>query len=95
VKGAPVTVPKLLGMNATDAFQNVASAGLKAAGQWDASSTRPAGIVLLQRPNPGEPVAPGAEVILTIAGPPPIVRFPNVRVLDSIRVFALPGRGGQ
>jgi beta-lactam-binding protein with PASTA domain len=91
VKGAPVTVPDLRGANSNVAFQNVASAGLKAAGQWDVSSTKPAGIVLLQRPNPGVQVAPGTEVILTIAGPPPFVRLPDVRVLEPLRGIVVGG----
>jgi eukaryotic-like serine/threonine-protein kinase len=92
VKGAPVTVPDLRGLNSTVAVQNVTSAGLKPAVQYDAASTNKEGTVFLQRPNPQMQVAPGTEVILTIAGPQPKNILEGVKILTpALRGFV---RGG-
>jgi len=87
VKGNPVTVPQLTGIDSKVAFNNLSSAGLKGAGQWDASSNKTPGMVLLQRPNPGVQVAPGSEVILTIAGSPPFLGPRGVFIPNNIRIL--------
>jgi hypothetical protein len=87
IKGATVTVPRVTEIQWDIARDNVAGAGLKVAAQWDESSSKTNGTVLLQRPTSGSQVAPGSEVLLIVAGKTPSVDFARVRVLSSIRTL--------
>jgi serine/threonine-protein kinase len=65
---AKVTVPKVTGLQASDATTQLKNLGLVASPQQDPNSTAPKGTVDRQDPAPDSVVAPGATVTIYVSG---------------------------
>jgi eukaryotic-like serine/threonine-protein kinase len=74
---APITVPKVVGMDFNTANQTLTSLGLTVA-QTTKQSDQPAGQVIAQSLRPGSGAVTGASIILTVSSGPPQVQVPNV-----------------
>jgi serine/threonine-protein kinase len=74
---APITVPNVIGQDATTATQQLKALGLNVAFQQQ-QSDKPANQVINQSIPDGSGVEKGATIILTISAGPPMVAVPNV-----------------
>jgi beta-lactam-binding protein with PASTA domain len=74
---APITVPKVVGMDFNTANQTLTNLGLTVA-QTPKQSDQPAGQVIAQSLPPGSGAVTGASIILTVSAGPPQVQVPNV-----------------
>ena len=74
---APITVPKVVGMDFNTANQTLTNLGLTVA-QTQKQSDQPAGQVIAQSLTPGSGAVTGASIILTVSAGPPQVQVPNV-----------------
>jgi eukaryotic-like serine/threonine-protein kinase len=74
---APITVPKVVGMDFNTANQTLTNLGLTVA-QTQKQSDQPAGQVIAQSLTPGSGAVTGASIILTVSSGPPQVQVPNV-----------------
>lgn len=82
VRAAPtpniVAVPNILSLPIAEAQQQLAQAGLVFVQGEAIQSEQAANIVLNTNPVPGQPVAPGTQVVVQVsAGPPPVVEPPS------------------
>jgi penicillin-binding protein 1A len=71
-------VPNLLGSTVGDAVRLIDRAGLDSRLEWSAAPSMPNGTVVGQSLAPGEPVAPGSVLTITLAGPKPGIQVPSV-----------------
>ena len=74
---APITVPKVVGMDFNTANQTLSNLGLTVA-QTQKQSDQPAGQVIAQSLPPGSGAVTGASIILTVSAGPPQVQVPDV-----------------
>jgi eukaryotic-like serine/threonine-protein kinase len=74
---APITVPKVVGMDFNTANQTLTNLGLTVA-QTQKQSDQPAGQVIAQSLTPGSGAVTGASIILTVSAGPPQVQVPDV-----------------
>ncbi len=74
---APISVPKVVGMDFNTANQTLTNLGLTVA-QTPKQSDLPAGQVIAQSLPPGSGAVTGASIILTVSAGPPQVQVPNV-----------------
>jgi eukaryotic-like serine/threonine-protein kinase len=74
---APISVPKVVGMDFNTANQTLTNLGLTVA-QTPKQSDLPAGQVIAQSLPPGSGAVTGASIILTVSAGPPQVAVPNV-----------------
>ena len=75
---APITVPKVVGMDFNSANAQLTQLGLQVAEVQASSTTVLAGIVMKQSLTDGSGAAKGATIILTVSTGPPVVAVPDV-----------------
>jgi penicillin-binding protein 1A len=75
---SPGFVPEVLGRDLAEAVAWLEAAGYQATAEWVGAPGRIPGTVLVQHPAADSPLAPGAEVALTVVGPEPGTATPDV-----------------
>jgi penicillin-binding protein 1A len=75
---SPGVVPGVAGRDLAEAVAWLEAAGYQATAEWVGAPGRIPGTVLVQYPAADSPLAPGAEVALTIVGPEPGTTTPHV-----------------
>lgn len=75
---SPGFVPEVLGRDLAEAVAWLEASGYRATAEWVGAPGRVPGTVLVQYPAADSPLAPGAEVALTVVGPEPGAATPDV-----------------